>query len=606
MRRILQLIFMGALVCAAVAKQQPNVVLIVCDDLNDYITGIPGGSGHPQAIAPNMEKLAKSGVAFRRAYSNEPVCAPSRSSFLTGIYPHTSGNLFWSKWFQNPVLKNSRSLMDHFKQNGYHVAGSGKLMHHGKPDEWSEFKYKADYGPMVYDGEKRVAHPSVPKPFWDIGAVDGSWGALEDVPYADDGNPESGWIYGDWSKLTPMGSGDPTPDERNAAWAAGKINQFAKQKNDKPFFLGVGFIRPHTPLHVSQKYYDMYPLDELELPPIKPHDADDTHYREIFNPNQKGLRYYRMLVESFNGDEEKAIKVFTQAYLACVTAVDECIGQVVDAIDNSPLKDNTIIVVTSDHGWQMGQKEYLFKNSPWEESCRIPFVVRAPGVAKAGAIAEHPVSLIDLYPTLVDLCGLEKETRKNNDGAKLDGHSVRPFLENPTSGTWDGPEGALSMIYIGDLNKGYSAEEKNEVKNQHWSYRTERWRYIRYNDGVEELYDHESDPREWTNLANSPEHAAIKKQLNKQMSGMIGPMKKTSTTAKAPPVSSKKKWDWFGTLDTNKDGVVAEGEWLTWSKKSAVKKGQTFNEEQSKKQFARRDANDDGSMSREELEASQK
>jgi len=604
--------FIGVLVMVlgfsggAFAGEKPNVVLIVCDDLNDYITGIPGGSGHPQALTPHMEKLAKSGVAFRRAYSNHPVCAPSRSSFLTGIYGHTSGNLFWSKWFQNPVLKNSRSLMDHFKQNDYYVAGSGKLMHHGKPDEWSEFKYKADYGPMAYDGEQRVAHPCVPKPFWDIGAVDGSWGALEDIPYADDGNPESGWIYGDWSKLKPMKPGDPTPDERNADWAAEKIGQFAKQKNGKPFFLGVGFIRPHTPLHVSQKYYDMYPLDKLELPTIKPDDAEDTHYREIFDPNHKGLRYYRTLVEAYNGDEEMAIKVFTQAYLACVTAVDDCIGQVVEAVDNSPFKDNTIIVVTSDHGWQMGQKDYLFKNSPWEESCRIPFVVRAPGVAKAGGIAEHPVSLIDLYPTLVDLCGLPRETRKNDDGAELDGHSVRPFLENPKGGKWDGPEGALSMIYIGELNKGHSAEEKNMLKNQHWSYRTDRWRYIRYNDGVEELYDHENDPREWTNLAGSPEHAAIKQQLNTQMQAMIGPIKKTSSALKAAPAPAKKKWDWFSNLDANKDGGVTEGEWLTWSRKSATKKGESYNEDQQRNYFAGRDGNDDGIMTRVELESSSK
>jgi arylsulfatase A-like enzyme len=515
------------------AVDRPNVVLIVCDDLNDYITGIPGQTGHPQTITPNMEKLAKSGVAFRRAYSNHPVCAPSRSSFLTGIYGHTSGNLFWSKWFENPVLKNSRTLMDHFRQNGYHVAGSGKLMHHGRPNEWSEFRHKADYGPMVYDGEKRVAHPGVPKPFGDIGAVDGSWGALEDVPYAEDGNPESGWIYGDWSKLRPMKPGDPTPDERNAAWAVERIKAFSTEDNGKPFFLGVGFIRPHTPLHVSRKYFEMFSLDEIEMPLIKDGDADDTHYREIFDPNHKGLRYYRTLLESYKGDKEEAIKTFTRAYLACVAAVDECIGQVVDAVDNSPFKDNTIIVVTSDHGWQMGQKDYLFKNSPWEESCRIPFVVRAPGVARPGGVAEHPVSLIDLYPTLVDLCGLPEETRKNEDGARLDGYTVRPFLENPESRTWEGPDGALSMIYIGELNKGYSAEEKNRLENQHWSYRTERWRYIRYNDGVEELYDHASDPREWTNLAGSPEHAAIKRQLSKQMSGMIGPMKKQSTAKPA-------------------------------------------------------------------------
>ncbi len=589
------------------AADKPNVVLIVCDDLNDYITGIPGQSGHPQTITPNVEKLAKSGVAFRRAYSNHPVCAPSRSSFLTGIYGHTSGNLFWSKWFQNPVLKNSRSLMDHFKQNGYHVVGSGKLMHHGKPDEWNEYKYKADYGPSVYDGEQRVAHHSVPKPFWDIGSVDGSWGALEDVPYADDDNPQSGWIYGDWGKVTPFRAGiDPTPDERNAAWAAERIERFAEDKSDQPFFLGVGFIRPHTPLHVSQKYFDMFPLDSIALPVIIDGDADDTHYREIFDPSHKGLRYYRTLMEAYNDDKELALKTYTQAYLACVAAVDECIGTVVDAIDNSPFKDNTIIVVTADHGWQMGQKDYLFKNSPWEESCRVPFVVRAPGVAKRGRVAEHPVSLIDLYPTLVDLCGLPEETRKSDNGAPLDGHSVRPFLENPESRTWEGPNGALSMIYIGELNAGFTAEDKNDVANQHWSYRTEHWRYIRYNDGVEELYDHQNDPREWDNLAGSPEHKAVKEKLHQEMLDLIGPMKRFPPEGKQKRASPKnKKWDWFATLDTNKDGQVTVGEWLTWRKKSAVKKGEAFDEERQRGYFVGRDGNGDGVMTRQELEASQ-
>ncbi|TWT84052.1 Choline-sulfatase [Planctomycetes bacterium CA13] len=601
MTRILIILVIAVGASSAFAKTQPNVVLIVCDDLNDYITGIPGGAGHPQAITPHMDRLALSGVAFRRAYSNHPVCAPSRSSFLTGIYGHTSGNLFWSKWFQNPVLKNSRSLMDHFKQNGYFVAGSGKLMHHGKPDEWSTFKYKADYGPQVYDGENRVAHPSVPKPYGDIGAVDGSWGALEDVPYADDGNSESGWIYGDWSKLTPFNpETDPTPDERNAAWAAEMIEGFAKKKAGQPFFLGVGFIRPHTPLHVSQKYFEMYPLDELELPTIKPGDADDTHYREVFDPSHKGLRYYRTLVETYNGDEEKALKVFTQAYLACVTAVDECIGTVVDAIDNSPLKDNTIVVVTSDHGWQMGQKDYLFKNSPWEESCRIPFVVRAPGVAKPGTVAEHPVSLIDLYPTLVDLCGLPSETRKNGSGAPLDGHSVRPFLENPQTGEWDGPEGALSMIYFGEKHKGGG---KNLVDHQHWSYRTQRWRYIRYNDGVEELYDHDSDPREWNNLAGSPELAAVKQELKRQMFAMIDSTKIRTVSAEAAPEAQNNNWDWFNTLDANRNKQVTKDEWLAWHKKSAARKGKPYEEDVPSEYFEELDGNNDGIMTREELEA---
>jgi iduronate 2-sulfatase len=436
--------------------------------------------------------------------------------------------------------------MQHFRDNGYYAVGSGKLMHHGRKSEWDEFPHEADYGPHAFDGEKRVAHPSVPMPYAEIGATDGSYGSLESSAYLTDGNPESGWVTGSWDKPKLMkfgnaGEREPTPDERNAAWAVSKIGALAKQKKDQPFFLGVGFIRPHTPCVAPQKYFDMFPLDEIEVPVVKDGDADDTHYRDLLQSSQKGMRYYRTLVESYGGDKEKALKGFTQAYLACVAAVDDCIGMVVDAIDNSPFKDNTIIVLTSDHGWQMGQKDYLFKHSPWEESCRVPFVVRAPGVAKAGGVAEHPVSLIDLYPTLIDLCGIEGDTRKNKQGARLSGHSVRPFLENPGTRTWDGPNGALSMIYVGASKKTYSAAEKNDLANQHWSYRTERWRYIRYNDGVEELYDHGSDPREWTNLADSPEHTAVKEKLHREMGDLIGPMKRFPVGGGKHAASAKNK-----------------------------------------------------------------
>ncbi|MEX0321765.1 MAG: sulfatase [Puniceicoccaceae bacterium] len=513
MKHILTGLLVSVILCSALfgnPSSRPNVVLIVCDDLNDFVSGM---GGHPQAQTPNMAKLASSGVAFKRAYSNNPVCAPSRSSFLTGIYGHVSGNLFWGEWFKNPVLQNSKTIMEHFKDNGYHVAGSGKLMHHRKQEVWSEFKYKADYGPFVYDGENRIAHPSVPKPYGNIGAVDGSYAILEDIPFVDDDNPESGWIYGDWGKpVKPFNPAtDPTPDERNAAWAASKIKQFAKEGGNKPFFLGIGFIRPHTPLHVSKKYYDMYPLETLQLPVIQPNDAEDTYYKDIFDPSQKGLRYYRELKASYPSIEQ-GLRVFTQAYLACVTAVDECIGEIVDAVDNSPFKDNTIIIVTSDHGWNMGEKDYIFKNSPWEESCRIPFIVRAPGIAKAGTEVDQPISLIDLYPTLVDLCGLEGDTRKNSKGAPLSGHSVRPLLENPKTGEWTGPEGALSMIWA-----GLKGKDQWNPDMQHWSLRTERWRYVRYNTGDEELYDHDADPYEWNNLAKDKAYKRIKESLHKQM-----------------------------------------------------------------------------------------
>ena len=504
------------------AADRPNVVLIVCDDLN---TDIGHLGGHPQARTPNIDRLARSGVSFRRAYSNNPICAPSRSSFLTGIYPHTSGNLFWAKWFENAVLANSKTIMEHFRDNGYVAVGSGKLMHHFKRDVWDEFAHKADYGPMAYDGKQRVGHPSVPEPFRWIGAVDGSFAPLSDVPFG--GADGKGWIYGRWDKIQPFryASEDdrsPTPDERNARWAADRIEEFAKAGNDQPFFLAVGFIRPHTPMYAPKKYFDMFPLGALELPVIKQGDAGDCHYRDVFNDEIKGLRYYTTLGKSYPTIED-GLRAFLQAYLACVAAVDDQIGIVLDAVDNGPLKDNTIIIVTSDHGWNNGQKEYLFKNSPWEESTRVPFVVRAPGVTKSGRLAEHPIALIDLYPTLVDLCNLKGDTRRNDRGRPLDGHSVRPFLENPTSRDWAGPDGALSMIYAGGHSKAdlTPADLKDPAK-QHWSFRTEGWRYVLYNNGAEELYDHANDPHEWTNLAEDPDLASAKRKLKGDLLKMSG------------------------------------------------------------------------------------
>jgi iduronate 2-sulfatase len=247
---------------------------------------------------------------------------------------------------------------------------------------------------------------------------------------------------------------------------------------------------------------------------IKPNDAEDCHYKDVFDSDQKGLKYFRLLKESYP-DLDSALKAFTQAYLASVAAVDECVGRVIEAVDKSPFKDNTIIVVTSDHGWNMGEKDYLFKNSLWEESTRVPLIIRAPGVAVPGGIAEHPVSLIDIYPTLIDLCGLEGDTRKNKKGAKLDGHSLCPFLKDPKSETWTGPDAALTMIYARKGTEG-------DPTKQHWSVRTRRWRYILYNNGSEELYDHDTDPYEWINLCGDTRYGKVKADLKAQLFRMTG------------------------------------------------------------------------------------
>jgi arylsulfatase A-like enzyme len=477
--------------------------------------------GHPQARTPHLASLARSGVAFSHAYSNNPVCAPSRSSFLTGIYPHTSGNLYWDKWFDNPVLSRSKTLMEYFRDHGYHVAGTGKLMHHFRREVWSEFAHEADYGPVVFNGKEWVAHPSVPEPFRSIGAIDGSFAPLSDVPYRDSAGSDRGWIYGTWGDRVERfhyaseDDRDPTPDERNAQWAVEKLRGFAGNEGGPPFFLAVGFIRPHTPLHAPRRFFDMFPLGDIQLPPLQANDVRDTHFFPLLAADAKGPRYYRLLRESYPTVED-GLRAFIQAYLACTTFVDEQIGRIVGAVDEGTLASNTIVVVVSDHGFHTGQKDYVFKDSPWEESTRIPFVVRAPGVTDRGGVSHQPVSLIDLYPTLKDLCGLRGDTRKDSGGRPLDGVSLRPLLERPDGATWAGPPGALTMVYA-----GHTATDKSDPWQQHWSLRTRDWRYIRYNDGTEELYDHRADPHEWNNLAGQPEHETRRRALKRQMEGMI-------------------------------------------------------------------------------------
>ena len=495
--------------------ERPNVVFIICDDLNDYPVAF---GGHSQAKTPNIDRLAKSGITFINAQSNVPICSPSRNSLFTGVYPHKSKDFGWTKHFEQPVLKHNKTLMEYFAENGYHVAGSGKLLHVNRKEYWDEWGVDINnYGPLAFNGKEPVGHPSVPEPFRSIGPIDGSFAPISDVPTFPDsvsGGNRTGWLYTrdteDFLAYTDENNRDLLPDEMHAKWAAGKIAEL--EKSNQPFFMGIGFVRPHTPLYAPKRFFDMFPLDEIELSEILEDDAEDTHYRNIYPADIKGLRYYRTLKESYGGDAALGLKHFLQAYLACVAFVDEQIGIVVDAVNNSKFRDNTIIVLTGDHGWQMGEKDYLFKNSPWEESTRIPLIIKSPGT-KAGETVDHPVSLIDLFPTLTDLCGLKGDNRKNDSGGLIDGYSLSPFLKDPKTSDWDGPEGALTMVGVG-LNQ-------EDVMKQTYSYRTRDWRYILYMDGTEELYDHQNDPYEWKNLAGENDYRAKKLELQEAMFELI-------------------------------------------------------------------------------------
>ena len=368
------------------------------------------------------------------------MCGPSRASMFTGVYPHISSHLWQYNWKDNDVLKNTKTIMEKFKENDYNVIGTGKILHHNEKSIWSEFKHEADYSPIAYVGEwkrgkKGIAHPDVPKPYrvikeldgWNMagGAIDGSYGPLKNLDSVKVNGENIRWSYGPSRmgktfKYVNENNRDLTPDEINANWAENRLFELADSANDEPFFMAVGFLRPHTPLIVPQKYFDMYPLDQIKLSNISEDDKYDTFLHLVDQFETKGRRVrsiemYKNLVASYENDEE-GLKRFTQAYLACVTAVDDNIGQVLNAVNNTKLKDNTIVVIASDHGWTMGEKEHVYKNSLWEESTRVPLIIRAPGNSKPNSKVKHPVSLIDVYPTLLDLAGLDNDTTKNEKG----------------------------------------------------------------------------------------------------------------------------------------------------------------------------------------------
>ena len=573
----------------ATAAEQPNVILIICDDLNDYVEGF---AGHPQAQTPNMKRLAHSGVSFSQAHCNIPICGPSRASLFTGIYPHNSGCFGFTKWDGYEVLKNSRTMMDHFRSEGYETLGTGKLMHHLVRQEWKIYGNPADYGPFAFDGESKLAHPDVPAPYREIGAVDGSFGPLVNVTgkLSPEGKPLS-WITGGWGKQRPLNVSsqddrDLTADELNGQWAVTQLNNRANKPGRQPFFMGVGFIRPHTPLIVPQRFFDLFPIDSIELPITRPGDVEDTYSDTVRGipegadgprSDDMGTRLFKALVESYDSHDE-SLRHFIQAYLASVASVDEQVGKILDAVDRSSLKDNTIIILTSDHGWGMGEKNYLYKNSLWQESTRVPLIIRAPGIAKAATTSPQPVSLIDIYPTLIDLCSLTNNTTKTGKGHPLDGHSLKPLLVNPATGKWSGPRSALTALYKWRV--------KYDPSQESYSLRSNDWRYIRYENGKEELYATTTDPYEWQNLADHAVHArrlqALRDELKSRVPGpgtaippqpTFQPKRQTTNppAAKAPvPLKSAQAWkaEYFTkhpAADANKDGK------LTWPEYKAYR-----------------------------------
>jgi arylsulfatase A-like enzyme/beta-glucanase (GH16 family) len=519
-----------------------NVLLIVCDDLNDF-EGVFGG--HPQAQTPNIDALAASGVRFVNAHTNAPICGPSRSSFITGTYPHTSGIYGFGNWYNpgksgfsvNTVLQNSKTLMHYMRDNGYQSYGTGKLMHYDLADDyvypaghpeagnsqefWDEYGAQANYGPVALDpnanGGAGVAmnHPSIPTTFYEgAGGLNSLFGSLANVPTVNGytGWWKSGWLAAGAYNYVDDDNRDAMQDEEVRQWAVDKINALAASDptgTDERFIMSVGFHNPHTPFVAPQAYFDLYPIETLELPPRIENDVDDTYFNQTQGPNTSTLKVYSSLVDSVGeasadgtlyATEEDFLKAYLQAYLACVSFVDAQIGALVEALDDSPYANNTVVILTSDHGYEWGEKEALSKNTLWENSTRVPLVIRVPGFdANDGKQVTVPVALVDLYPTVRDLCGLDADTKKTSQGADLDGHSMLPLLIDPDAGEWDGPPVALSMV---------SGSSTSEPESKNFAVRSADWRYIRYENGREELYCLNNDPYEFTNLIGSPNPVA--------------------------------------------------------------------------------------------------
>ena len=499
------------------SQEKPNVLMIILDDLNDYV-GVMGG--HPQARTPNIDKLAGEGVLFKNAHSNVPVCAPSRASFMTGILPTTSGNWGFGNWQKNEISMNSKSIPEYMSSNGYKTYQTGKVFHTSKKGVWDKMGVIADYGPMAFNGNKATLHPSCPEAMGILGPLDATFASLADVPniqHTLDAPGYNGWRNTNWKtkshfKYVDENNRDLLTDEKSAAWLAHKIKTLENDNSSKPFFISVGYIRPHTPLVVPQKYFDMFPLESVQIPIIKENDKSDTRLAKNTNKELRGRTAFRTLTSSYSSKSE-ALRKYTQAYLASVAFADDMVGKAITALDNSKFKENTIVMLFSDHGYNMGEKDYLFKYSLWEESTRVPLIIRHPDFKNtAGKVVQRPVSLVDIYPTIKDFCNLKGSTLITEKGAELDGFSLKAFIENPKTKNWSGPDVALTII---------SSWKTKKPKNQHISLRSKDFRFIRYSDGSLELYDHRVDENEWYNLANNANYKEIRNEFSRKLINIL-------------------------------------------------------------------------------------
>ncbi len=437
--------------------RKPNVLFICVDDMNDWI-GCLGG--RLDIRTPNIDRLAKRGVLFTNAQCPAPLCNPSRTAIMTGLRPGTTG-IYDNKGVWAKKMPGWMTLPRYFKRNGYHVAGGGKIYHHtprgfNPKDQWHEY---FDLVPDQGTQGEHVKRLGLDREYF------------SDMPR----HPNGSWDWGPFEKEDyEMGDGG------TVKWAM----NFLGRKHEKPFFLAVGLFQPHLPFYAPAKYFDQYPREKVVLPPAPANDLNDLPPAAAEVARAGVDKNLKMVVEC--GELRAAVR----GYLASISHADALIGGLMRTLDSSGYGHNTIVVFWSDNGYHFGEKQRMAKRTLWDRAAHVPLMMVVPGITKPGRRCERPVDLMSLYPTLVELCGLP--AKEENEGV-----SIVPLLRDPTA-KWE--HAALTTHGRGNH-----------------SVRSERWRYIRYANGDEELYDLQADRNEWENLAGRPGYEAVKENLAKRL-----------------------------------------------------------------------------------------